>query len=95
MPSETRSYVPSLLAIAEVLKNSDKYKINFGEIKNSSYFEVIDVKLDNRKTKSLDTINKVTTKKIDLVTKIDEKNKDSLQKPITNFFNKSEIVIPS
>ena len=44
LPSETRSYVPSLLAIAEVLKNSDKYKINFGEIKNSSYFEVIDVK---------------------------------------------------
>ena len=44
LPPETRSYVPSLLAIAEVLKNSDKYKINFGEIKNSSYFEVIDVK---------------------------------------------------
>ena len=44
LPHETRSYVPSLLAIAEVLKNSDKYKINFGEIKNSSYFEVIDVK---------------------------------------------------
>ena len=44
LPSETRSYVPSLLAIAEVLKNSDKYKINFGKIKNIPYFEVIDVK---------------------------------------------------
>ena len=44
LPHETRSYVPSLLAIAEVLKNSDKYKINFGEIKNIPYFEVIDVK---------------------------------------------------
>jgi len=44
LPNETRSYVPSLLAIAEVLKNSDKYKINFGEIKNIPYFEVIDVK---------------------------------------------------
>tara|TARA_B100001540_G_scaffold30822_1_gene26835 strand:+ start:64 stop:879 length:816 start_codon:yes stop_codon:yes gene_type:complete len=69
--------------------------INETELKNlekrdDGKFEVIDVKLDNRKTKSLDTINKVSTKKIDLVTKIDEKNKDSLQKPITNFFNKSE-----
>ena len=44
LPHETRSYVPSLLAIAEVLKNSDKYKINFGKIKNIPYFEVIDVK---------------------------------------------------
>ena len=44
LPNETRSYVPSLLAIAEVLKNSDKYKINFGKIKNIPYFEVIDVK---------------------------------------------------
>ena len=69
--------------------------INETELKNlekrdDGNFEVIDVKLDNRKTKSLDTINKVTNKKIDLVTKIEEKNKNSLEKPITNFFNKSE-----
>ena len=43
LPPETRSYVPSLLAIAEVLKNNDKYNINFKRIKNSPYFEVIDV----------------------------------------------------
>ncbi len=69
--------------------------INETELKNlekrdDGKFEVIDVKLDNRKTKSLDTINKAANQKIDLVTKIEEKNKSSLEKPITNFFNKSE-----
>jgi len=69
--------------------------INETELKNlekrdDGKFEVIDVKLDNRKTKSLDTINKAANQKIDLVTKIEEKNKNSLEKPITNFFNKSE-----
>ena len=32
LPPETRSYVPSLLAIAEVLKNNDKYNIKFNKI---------------------------------------------------------------
>ena len=69
--------------------------INETELKNlekrdDGKFEVIDVKLDNRKTKSLDTINKAANQKVDLVTKIKEKNKNSLEKPITNFINKSE-----
>ena len=69
--------------------------INETELKNlekrdDGKFEVIDVKLDNRKTKSLDPINKVTDKKIDLAAKRDETNESSLEKPITNFFNKSE-----
>jgi membrane-bound lytic murein transglycosylase D len=32
------------LAIAEILKNSNKYNISFKSIKNSPYFEIIDVK---------------------------------------------------
>jgi ribonucleoside-diphosphate reductase alpha chain len=69
--------------------------INETELKNlekrdDGKFEVIDVKLDNRKTKSLDQLNKVTDKKIDLAAKRDNKNQDNLEKPITNFFNKSE-----
>ncbi len=44
LPPETRSYVPSLLAIAEVLKNNEKYSVNFNSIQNSPYFEIIDVK---------------------------------------------------
>ena len=44
LPPETRSYVPSLLAIAEVLKNNEKYGVNFNSIQNIPYFEIIDVK---------------------------------------------------
>jgi len=43
LPRETRNYVPSLLAIAEVLKNSDKHKIKFKTIANKAYFESIDI----------------------------------------------------
>ena len=44
LPPETRSYVPSLLAIAEVLKNNKKYNVEFKPIKNEPYFEIIDVR---------------------------------------------------
>lgn len=43
LPRETRSYVPSLLAVSEVLKNSDKHKIKFKSIPNKPYFEVINI----------------------------------------------------
>ncbi|HIF50197.1 MAG TPA: LysM peptidoglycan-binding domain-containing protein [Thiotrichaceae bacterium] len=43
LPRETRNYVPSLLAIAEILKNSDKHKVNFKAIANKPYFEKVDV----------------------------------------------------
>jgi peptidoglycan lytic transglycosylase D len=43
LPRETRNYVPSLLAIAEVLKHSDKHNIKFNTISNKPYFENIDI----------------------------------------------------
>jgi peptidoglycan lytic transglycosylase D len=43
LPRETRNYVPSLLAIAEVLKYSNKHKINFKAIPNKPYFESVDI----------------------------------------------------
>ncbi len=43
LPRETRGYVPSLLAVAEVLKNNQKYKIQFKPISNKPYFESINV----------------------------------------------------
>tara|TARA_B100001540_G_C15696028_1_gene591548 strand:+ start:253 stop:1071 length:819 start_codon:yes stop_codon:yes gene_type:complete len=70
--------------------------INENELKNlekrdDGKFEVLEVKLDNRKTKSLDpSSNKISDKKIDLVTKNNEIKKDNLEKPITQIFNKSE-----
>lgn len=42
LPRETRGYLPSLLAIAEVLRNK-KYNIRFNPIPNTPYFESIDV----------------------------------------------------
>ena len=43
LPRETRSYVPSLLAVAEVLRNNAKYNISFKTIPNKPHFEKIDV----------------------------------------------------
>ena len=41
LPRETRGYLPSLLAIAEVLHNK-KHQIHFNPIPNKPYFEIID-----------------------------------------------------
>lgn len=43
LPRETRNYVPNLLAVAQVLKHSDKYKIQFKPIANKPYFENINI----------------------------------------------------
>jgi ribonucleoside-diphosphate reductase alpha chain len=70
--------------------------INETELKNlekrdDGNFEVLDVKLDNRKTKSLDSKNnKIVDKKIDLVGQIGEPKKDNIEKSVTKILNKSE-----
>ena len=63
--------------------------INEAELKNlekrdDGKFEVLDVKLDNRKTKSLDPIDSkaVASKKIDIVTDNNESKPSSLEKTI-------------
>tara|TARA_Y100000022_G_scaffold150190_1_gene131906 strand:- start:39 stop:863 length:825 start_codon:yes stop_codon:yes gene_type:complete len=66
-------------------------EINEAELKNlekrdDGKFEVIDVKLDNRKTKNLDpNTSKVAETKIDLVS---SKNKDLKKENVENSFNK-------
>ena len=72
-------------------------EINETELKNlekrdDGKFEILDVKLDNRKTKNLDpNRNKATDKKIDLVasSKLETKN-ESLEKSVSQILNKSE-----
>lgn len=44
LPSETERYVPQLLALADVIKNADKYGIKLKPITNKAVIEVIDVK---------------------------------------------------
>lgn len=43
LPRETRNYVPSLLAVAEILKHNEKHNINFKTIENKPYFESINI----------------------------------------------------
>ena len=71
--------------------------INETELKNlekrdDGKFEVLDVKLDNRKTKSLDHNNKKDdqNKKIDLVQTQDENKTKSVESIVTKSFSKSD-----
>ena len=70
--------------------------INETELKNlekrdDGKFEVLDVKLDNRKTKNLDpNNNKIVEKKIDLVTTNTGTKKDNLEKSVAQVLNKTE-----
>ena len=70
--------------------------INETELKNlekrdDGKFEILDVKLDNRKTKNLDLKNnKVIEKKIDLVSPNNDIKKESIEKSVSNALNNSE-----
>ena len=70
--------------------------INETELKNlekrdDGKFEVLDVKLDNRKTKNLDPINnKNEDKKIDLVPSNKDLKKENIEKNVNQILNKSE-----
>ncbi len=43
LPRETRGYVPSLLAVAEIVANPGKYKIALKPIRNTRYFKQVDI----------------------------------------------------
>ena len=71
-------------------------EINETELKNlekrdDGKFEVLDVKLDNRKTKNLDPgVNKIIDKKIDLLPSNNDTKKGNFEQSITQVLNKSE-----
>ena len=71
--------------------------INETELKNlekrdDGKFEVIDVKLDNRKTKSLDPNNNkvIESKKIEVVSEVNQANTENKENIIANFNKSSE-----
>ncbi len=69
--------------------------INEAELKNlekrdDGKFEVLEVKLDNRKTKNLNSNNNVAEKKIDLVTQNKEAKKDKIEQSVIKVLNKPE-----
>jgi len=43
LPRETRGYVPSLLAVAEIVSNPGKYTITLKPIANTRYFKQVDI----------------------------------------------------
>jgi len=43
LPRETRGYVPSLLAVAEIVANPEKYNVTIQAIENGQYFEQVDI----------------------------------------------------
>ena len=43
LPRETRGYVPSLLAVAEIISDPEKYKVAIKPIENGQYFEQVDI----------------------------------------------------
>ncbi len=70
-------------------------EINEAELKNlekrdDGKFEVLDVKLDNRKTKNLDPINKPVDNKIDLVPNNTDPKKGNLEHSVAQVLTKSE-----
>ncbi len=69
--------------------------INEKELKNlekrdDGKFEVLDVKLDNRKTKNLDPNNKVSDKNIDLIKKNNDLKKEGIEQSVTQILSKNE-----
>ena len=43
LPRETRGYVPSLLAVAEIISNPKKYNVTIQAIENGQYFEQVNI----------------------------------------------------
>lgn len=43
LPQQTRNYIPSLLALAEVLRRPDQYGVELPEIANEPYFEIVEL----------------------------------------------------
>ena len=71
--------------------------INETELKNlekrdDGKFEVLDVKLDNRKTKSLDPNNNkvIESKKVEVIAEVNQDSKDNKENIIANFNKSSE-----
>lgn len=43
LPKETKDYVPKMIALAQILKQPEKYGVEFPVIPNEPYFETVDV----------------------------------------------------
>ena len=86
------TYYTCTFKVNHYLDNINDDEINNLEKRDDGKFEVLDVKLDNRKTKSLDLNNKKISddKKIDIENKNNSGKVENVEKSVTQFLKKSE-----
>tara|TARA_B100001121_G_scaffold306868_1_gene327208 strand:- start:751 stop:1572 length:822 start_codon:yes stop_codon:yes gene_type:complete len=77
--------------VSHYLDEIDEKQLKNLEKRDDGKFEIIDVKLDNRKTKNLDPhSNNVSKKKIDLVQPTGNIEKENVEQSVTQVLNRSE-----
>ena len=84
------TYYTCTFKVNHYLDKIDETELKNLEKRDDGKFEVIDVKLDNRKTKNLDPNSKTIDNKIDLVTTPKDTKKENLENSFVQVFNKSE-----
>tara|TARA_B110000467_G_scaffold161647_1_gene183176 strand:+ start:868 stop:1689 length:822 start_codon:yes stop_codon:yes gene_type:complete len=85
------TYYTCTFKVNHYLDEINETELKSLEKRDDGKFEVLDVKLDNRKTKNLDpNNNKVVDKKIDLVPSNNDTKKENFEKSITQVLNKPE-----
>ena len=85
------TYYTCTFKVNHYLDEINETELKSLEKRDDGKFEVIDIKLDNRKTKNLDpNTNKIIDKKIDLVPSNNEGKKENFEQSFTKILNKSE-----
>ena len=85
------TYYTCTFKVNHYLDKIDETELKNLEKRDDGKFEVLDVKLDNRKTKNLDSnTDKAPNKKIDLMPSNNVSKDDNLEKSVAKILNKSE-----
>tara|TARA_B100000035_G_scaffold212065_1_gene181705 strand:- start:133 stop:954 length:822 start_codon:yes stop_codon:yes gene_type:complete len=85
------TYYTCTFKVNHYLDDINEIELKNLEKRDDGKFEVLDVKLDNRKTKNLDpSNNKVVEKKIDLISTNTDKKNDNLKNSVSQVLNKTE-----
>ena len=83
------TYYTCTFKVNHYLDDVNETELKSLEKRDDGKFEILDVKLDNRKTKSLDPKNNkiIKNEKIDIVGKNEKQNVNSLENLINDSFN--------
>ena len=85
------TYYTCTFKVNHYLDDINETELKSLEKRDDGKFEVLDVKLDNRKTKNLDpNNNKIIDKKIDLVSQNNDSKNENIEKTVTQVLNNSE-----